>query len=122
MLDKNSEKILKLIISESDSGKEKVLFYPEDLCRYDIDIPVDMVRDVLKKLDDNDYIRHLDTIDPAGIALLRSKGLTYFEMKNKEFIRSIVTPVTVSVIANLIIAALKWLWPLLMQWLASFLL
>ena len=48
------------------------------------------------------------------------RGITYFERKRKDLIKSVIIPIIVSLITNLIIAALQWLWPLIIQWVANF--
>ena len=118
MLDKTSERILKLAISKYAGDMEKdILIFPNES-----NLDYTELNSVCSNLCEFEYFKtyynSLNNTKPAEIQLSH-KGLHYFEMKKKNFfyicIKSVWMPLTVSLLANIIISVSKWLLPMILQ-------
>ena len=122
MLDKQSEKVLKKIISKcnndidneiSISPQETRLHYTElnELCLF---------------LQKQGYLHSFYfsySQNEVVIVCLSYEGLHYFEMQRKNIfficLKNLWMPITVSVITKAVITLIKYLLPLIQQWLSS---
>ena len=119
MLDKNSETILKIILSDID--EEQSVTAASYVISESLKVMSEKAFKLsIKQLEKESYIK-FDTFDTNERCIKPLyKAYCYFEMKRKTFIKSFFTPIMVSIIANLAIALIKWLFPLLKQCLANF--
>ncbi len=119
LLDKDSKRILKYIISQSKRGDFIVIMcdVPQNLS-----IKPKHVVEICKHLEEVNLIKAVYFSDTEVLeATLTHQGLVYLDLKRKEFFKSIFTPITITILTNLIIFALKWLLPHLKLLLAYFL-
>ena len=114
-LDKKAEKVLLFIISKYDGNMdEDIYIYPSE-----INMPYSELDAAGVHLQQQGLLKwyaYSDHQSRAALTQLSHLGLHYFEIKRKERFGSFLTPVAVTVITNLIITALKWLLPLILQW------
>ena len=122
MLDKQSKKILKYVISKYSGNMETdIPIIPEEL-----DLDYTEVNAACLNLYSLGYFSDFtqsyfknDTIK----VLLSHNGLHYFEIQRKNIfficLKNIWMPITVSVITKAVITLIKYLLPLIQQWLSS---
>ena len=124
MLDKQSEKILKLIQSKYEGNTyADILIYPNDTGMHYSELST-LCLNLLK----HGYI--CDTAlsynqDEAVQLTLTHEGLHYFELKHKGkrllWLKSAWIPIIVTLVTNLLVAVLKWLSPQILEWCTNFL-
>ena len=118
MLDKQSEKVLKIAISNYDGDTHKIIPIPPE----DIGVYYSELNSLCSYLQEQGYISNFQSSTNPKFSVyfqLTHKGLHYFEQKkstNKQFIKnSVIVPISVTLLTNIIISLSKWLLPLILQ-------
>ena len=120
MLDKLSEKVLKLIILKYDGNMAKEIH----LSCSEINIGFEELNSLCLNLHNHGYISdylYSNSQETPVRILLSHKGLHYFESKRAQnlqmFKKSILIPIIVTLLTELLVFLLKQLLPTIQQWL-----
>ena len=122
MLDKTSEKILKLAISKYDGNMDnEIKIYPEETKLHYSELDA-----ICTNLNNYGYIQSFIYSGSQYCKTsfyLTHNGLHYFEMKKKNFfyicIKSIWVPIIVTLLTKALTALIKYLLPMILQWLTN---
>lgn len=124
--------MIKLTIKEKEYALRYLLDHadgienPDDKSIYELltDALGPNVKALMFALKDDGLVKFGWLSDGPHNIQITSDGLMYFDIKKhngKElWIKNAWIPILVSVATNLVISGLKWLWPLIQQWLSNF--
>ena len=122
MLDKTSEKILKFAISKYNGNMEDEI----EILPAEAKLHYSELDAVCNNLYKNGYIQsfiYSGSQNRNVSFYLTHSGLHYFEMKKKNFfyicIKSVWIPIIVTLLTKALTALIKYLLPLILQWLTS---
>ena len=118
MLDKPSENVLRYLIDRSNGNLTKMLILiPQDTAK--LDMPFGQVLSICQSLEDKKLVNNFVIyIRNSGCRLyLTMDGYTYFDNKKSENVsflkRSIIVPIIVTLLTELLLFLLKLLWSLI---------
>lgn len=108
LLDKNTKKVLRFIISHTTDKNEVVILCDEPK----LNINPRFILEICEDLYEMNYISYFKHTENEVLSVVATnKGLTHFEIRKKEIAQSIFTPVTVSILTTTLLYILQSAFP-----------
>lgn len=116
-LDKDAKRVLKYAISQTTNEIDVIPMYdvPETL-----NIKPRYFVEICKTLEKEEFLTAIYTSDLEVLQIvLTHKGITYLVEERKAIAKSIFTPISITIITNLIISGIKLLFPYIVEWFST---